>query len=197
MPNIDFSSVQESTGVFTDIEPGAYTLVITKVEPHASDEYVRLFWDVADGPCKGAYAQSQYPPSDVLSWKQGSLGFTKHKLHVIADSNGASQQVVEQAFQMDDWKRFVGKKFGAVVRRRLYTAGPNSKTPGADKTAVEVAAWMTPAELAEDKWSKNLLNDRDQRDKTAQQPTQTQVAQVPATFGPSETPDLYDEEIPF
>ena len=200
MPNVDLSNVQESTGAFADIEPGAYTLVITKVDPHPNDEYVRLYWDVAEGPCKGTYAQSQYPPSDVLSWKQGALGFTKHKLHVIADSNGAPQQAVEQAFQMDDWKRFVGKKFGAVVRRRLYTAGPNSKTPGADKTAVEVAAWMSPAELAEGKWSKSLLNDRDQRDKTkeAQSASQAGVATVPESFseGISGT-DLYDEDVPF
>lgn len=200
MPNIDLSNVQESTGTFADIEPGAYTLVITKAEPHPEDEYVRMYWDVADGPHKGAYAQSQYPPSDILSWKQNALGFTKHKLHVIADSNGATQQQVEQAFQMDDWKRFVGKKFGAIVRRRIYTAGPNSKTPGADKYAIEVSAWLAPAEIAEGKWSKSLLNDRDQRDKSqaAQTKPQTQVATAPADFAvDSANADLYAEDIPF
>jgi len=200
MPNIDLSNVFENTGTFADIKPGAYTLVITKVEPHPEDEFVRLYWDVAEGPCKGAYAQSQYPPYEVLSWKQGALGYTKHKLHVIADSNGATQQQVEQAFQMDDWKRFVGKKFGAIVRRRIYTAGKNSKTPGADKYAIEVSAWLTPAEIAEDKWSKSLLNDRDQRDKsqTAQTEPQTQVATAPADFAvDSANADLYAEDIPF
>lgn len=200
MPNIDLSNVFENTGTFADIKPGAYTLVITKVEPHPEDEFVRLYWDVAEGPCKGAYAQSQYPPYEVLSWKQGALGYTKHKLHVIADSNGATQQQVEQAFQMDDWKRFVGKKFGAIVRRRIYTAGKNSKTPGADKYAIEVSAWLTPAEIAEDKWSKSLLNDRDQRDKsqTAQTAPQEQVAKAPADFAvDSANTDLYAEDIPF
>lgn len=200
MPNIDLSNVFENTGTFADIKPGAYTLVITKVEPHPEDEFVRLYWDVAEGTCKGAYAQSQYPPYEVLSWKQGALGYTKHKLHVIADSNGATQQQVEQAFQMDDWKRFVGKKFGAIVRRRIYTAGKNSKTPGADKYAIEVSAWLTPAEIAEDKWSKSLLNDRDQRDKsqTAQTEPQTQVATAPADFAvDSANADLYAEDIPF
>jgi len=200
MPNIDLSNVFENTGTFADIKPGAYTLVITKVEPHPEDEFVRLYWDVAEGPCKGAYAQSQYPPYEVLSWKQGALGYTKHKLHVIADSNGATQQQVEQAFQMDDWKRFVGKKFGAIVRRRIYTAGKNSKTPGADKYAIEVSAWLTPAEIAEDKWSKSLLNDRDQRDKsqTAQTAPQEQVATAPADFAvDSSNTDLYAEDIPF
>ena len=193
MPKVNLNDVQESTGGFADIEPGAYVLVITKMEPVPDKEFVRIFWDVAEGPSKGAYAQSQYPPSDVMSWKESALGFTKHKLHVIADSNSATQEVVEQAFQMDDWNRFVGKRFGAVVRRRLYTAGPNSKTPGADKTAVEVAAWMTPEELAEDKWSKTLLNDRDQRTKQDAQP-QAPVA-VPESFGSSD--EFASEDIPF
>ena len=193
MPKVNLNDVQESTGGFADIEPGAYVLVITKMEPVPDKEFVRIFWDVAEGPSKGAYAQSQYPPSDVMSWKESALGFTKHKLHVIADSNSATQEAVEQAFQMDDWNRFVGKRFGAVVRRRLYTAGPNSKTPGADKTSVEVAAWMTPAELAEDKWSKTLLNDRDQRTKQDAQPQAP--AAVPESFGSSD--EFASEDIPF
>ena len=193
MPKVNLNDVQESTGGFADIEPGAYVLVITKMEPVPDKEFVRIFWDVAEGPSKGAYAQSQYPPSDVMSWKESALGFTKHKLHVIADSNSATQEAVEQAFQMDDWNRFVGKRFGAVVRRRLYTAGPNSKTPGADKTSVEVAAWMTPAELAEDKWSKTLLNDHDQRTKQDAQP-QAPVT-VPESFGASD--EFASEDIPF
>lgn len=197
MPNVSFEGVQESVGGFADIEPGAYVLKVTKMEPVPDRQFVRVYWDVAEGPSAGAYAQSQWPPSDVMSWKPDALGFTKHKLHVIADSNGAPQQAVEQAFQMDDWKRFVGKRFGAVVRRRLYTAGPNSKTPGADKTAVEIAAWMTPAELAEGKWSKGLLDDRDQRDRSAQAKPATApaVAQVPQGFG--EVTGVYDEDVPF
>ena len=197
MPNVSFEGVQESAGGFADIEPGAYVLAITRMEPVPDRQFVRVYWDVAEGPSKGAYAQSQWPPSDVMSWKPDALGFTKHKLHVIADSNGAPQQAVEQAFQMDDWKRFAGKRFGAVVRRRLYTAGPNSKTPGADKTAVEIAAWMTPAELAEGKWSKSLLDDRDQRDKGAAQQSaqQPQVPQVPQGFG--DVQGVYDEDVPF
>lgn len=195
MPNINLDSVQESTGTFADIEPGAYVLKITKMEPHADMQYVRLYWDVAEGEHKGAYAQSQYPPSDILSWKEAALGMLKHKLHVIADSNGATQESVEMAFRMDDWQRFVGKKFGAIVRRRLYTAGPNSKTPGADKIAVEVAAWLRPEELAEGKWSKNLLNDRDQRNKGAQQ-AQVSVVPVPDAYGQQVT-GVYDEDVPF
>ena len=186
-----WKSIEESTGAFADIEPGAYALVITKVEPHESQEYARVFWDVADGPSKGAYSQSQWPPSDVLSWKESALGMLKHKMHVLADWNEGFQPTV--AFDNDQWQQFVGKRFGAVVRRRLYTAGPNSKTPGADRTSMEVAAWLSPDDFHAGKFSERLLADRDQRDKTAAQPQPTLVQAPTAT----DALDLYAEDVPF
>lgn len=184
-----WNEIEESTGGFSDIEPGAYVLTITGMEPHESQEYVRMYWDVADGPRKGAYAQSQYPPSDVLSWKESAYGMLKHKLHALADANQGFQPTV--AFESDDWNQFRGKVFCAVVRRRLYTAGPNSKTPGADRTAIEIARWLKPDEYRDGSWPKSLLEDRDQRDK----PSQQQVAQVPSSFG--DVQGVYDEDVPF
>ena len=185
-----WNEIEESTGGFSDIEPGAYILTVTGMEPHESQEYVRLYWDVADGPHKGAYAQSQYPPSDVLSWKESAYGMLKHKLHALAEANTGFQPTV--AFESDDWNQFRGKRFYAVVRRRLYTAGPNSKTPGADRTAIEIARWLKPDEYESGSWPKSLLEDRDQRDKSSQQ---SQVAQVPTGFG--QVTGVYDEDVPF
>lgn len=199
--------VQESMGGgFADIEPGAYKLVITKVEPMESRQYVRIYWDVADGPHKGAYANSNFPPSDVLSYKDSALGMLMGKLHRIYlcnpqrlhatfDQEGKFLMVDE--FEAENYSALVGCRFGAVVRRRLYTAGPNSKTPGADKAAVEIATYLTPDEFRDGSWSKNLLKDRDQRDKAAQQQPVQQTAHVPPTFSPDQTPDLYDEDVPF
>lgn len=188
-----WKSIEETSGGgFSDIEPGAYVLVITKVEPHEGQEYARVFWDVADGPCKGNYAQSQWPPTDVLSWKDTALGMLKHKMHVLADWNEGFQPTV--AFDGDQWQLFVGKRFGAVVRRRLYTAGPNSKTPGADRTSMEVAAWLSPEDFSAGKFNERLLADRDQRDKGAAQPTPTLVQ---APTAPTDALDLYAEDVPF
>lgn len=185
-----WNEIEESTGGFSDIEPGAYVLTVTGMDPHESQEYVRLYWDVADGPHKGAYAQSQYPPSDVLSWKESAYGMLKHKLHALAEANTGFQPTV--AFESDDWNQFRGKRFYAVVRRRLYTAGPNSKNPGADRTAIEIARWLKPDEYESGSWPKSLLEDRDQRDKSSQQ---SQVAQVPTDFG--QVTGVYDEDVPF
>jgi hypothetical protein len=185
-----WNDIDESTGGFSDVEPGAYSLVITGYEPHEDKEFVRLTWDVADGPAKGTYAQSQYPPTDVVSWKESAYGMLKHKLHVLADCNPGFQPTV--SFESDQWQDFVGKRFYAVVRRRLYTAGPRSKTPGADKAAIEVARWLKPEEYESGDWPRTLLEDRDQRDQTQQAP---QAAQVPQGFG--QQPDVYDEDVPF
>lgn len=191
-----WKTTEESVGGFADIEPGAYVLAVTRVEPHESQEYMRLYWDVAEGPRKGAYARSQWPPSDVASWKESAYGVLKHKFHVLADSNPGFKPSV--AFEADDWQAFVGKRFGAVVRRRLYTAGPNSKAPGADRTQMEVALWLTPEQVAAHDYSDALLADHDQRGQgAAQQAAQPVLAQPPLAQPPVGVISVYDEDVPF
>lgn len=196
--------VQESAGGFADIEPGAYKLVVTKVDAVTDKEYVRIYWDVADGPHKGAYANAGFPPSDVLSWKETALGMLKMKLHRIYECNPQRLHATNDAegkflmvneFDAGEFNALVGCRFGAVVRRRLYTAGPNSKTPGADRTQMEIARYLTPDEFKAGDWPESLLEDRDQRDKAAQQPQQTSVVQAPQGFG--EVTGVYDEDVPF
>jgi hypothetical protein len=185
-----WSEIEESAGGFSDIEPGAYVLVITGYDVNEHQQFVSMKWDVAEGPAKGTYAKSQYPPADVLSWKETAYNMLKHKLHVLAESNAGFQPTV--AFENDQWGEFVGKRFYAVVRRRLYTAGPNSKTPGADRTAIEVARWLMPEEFEEHDWPESLTKDRDQRDKSAQQ-----QAQAPVMAPPAQQVAMYDEDVPF
>lgn len=221
--------VQESTGGFSDIEPGAYKLVITSVEPKPDQEYVRIYWDVAEGPRKGAYASSGFPPSDVLSWKDAALGMLKGKLHRIwqcnqqrlhATSDAEGKFLMVSEFDDGNFDALVGCRFGAVVRRRLYTKGPNSKAPGADGVAIEVARYLTPEEYERHDWPESLLEDRNQRDRQAQAPMPVAVPQgyqpqpvpmpqgyapqgqpvpMPQGYGqaPAPAPDVYQEDIPF
>lgn len=179
---------EASGGGFSDIEPGAYVLTITACEGHPNDEYFEITWDVAEGTRKGAYAASQYPPTTRIYWREKALGFLKHRLHVLADWNQGFQPTV--AFDNDQWGQFVGKRFGAVVRKRLYTAGPNSKNPGADRYAMEVAAWLSPEDFRAGKFNADLLKDNDQRTK-AEQAAPTPPVQAPEPL------DLYAEDVPF
>lgn len=175
-------------GGFSDIEPGAYVLVVTACTAHPDEQYFEIAWDVAEGERKGAYATSQYPPTTRLYWREKALGFLKHRLHVLADWNDGFQPTV--AFETDQWQQFVGKRFGAVVRRRLYTAGPNSKSPGADRHSMEVATWLSPDELRAGDFNQDLLKDNDQRERVSQAPVQ-----APATA--QQAVEVYSEDIPF
>ena len=201
MPKLNtlWKNIEEmSGGGFSDIEPGAYELVITGCTPHESEQYFEIAWDVAAGERKGAYANSQYPPTTRIYWREKALGFLKHRLHVLADWNPGFKSTV--AFETDQWGQFVGKRFAAVVRRRLYTAGPNSKNPGADRYSMELAAWLNPDDYKAGNFNHDLLADNDQRNRVAQaqqsaQPTQQQV---PSTFQqPATETDIYDEDVPF
>ena len=139
MPRIDLTNIEEATGIGGfDVEPGGYVAVVTDFDEHQDRQYVRFSFDIAEGPSKGTYAKSQYPIGDVMSWKSdGALGMTKHKLHVFADSNPGFDP--NAAFQTDDWRQFVGRAVGIVVRERLYT-----KKDGSDGHGVEVASLTTP-----------------------------------------------------
>lgn len=195
--------VQESAGGFADIEPGAYKLRITKVEPMERQEYARVYWDVADGPHKGAYAKSGFPPSDVISWKESAYGMLKGKLHRLSQCNpGRFHEIADadgrfvtlQEFEDDNWRAFEGAYFAAVVRRRLYTAGPRSKTPGADRAAIEVARWLTPDEFRAQDWPQSLLEDNDQRERdVAQASVEHSMPTPPAQSAIA----VYDEDVPF
>lgn len=200
---------ETSGGGFADIEPGAYVLKVTACQADEFEKemkraggdfnevpdkakYFTITWDVAEGPSKDAYANSQYPPTMRVYFTEKSERFLKFRLHMFARWNDGFQPTV--AFDNDQWGLFVGKRFGAVVRRRLYTAGPNSKTPGADRTSMEIAAWLHPEAYESGDFSERLLADRDQRDKGASQQPQTPITPPAQTMGIT---DIYDEDVPF
>lgn len=183
MPNINLSNVEENDmGGFEHIEPGGYVLVIRTAEHVPDKQYVRFVWDVAEGPCKGAYAKSSWPPADIASYKEKALPLLKHKLHVLADCNPGFD--AEGAFQRDDWTAFTGKVFGAVVRKRLYTR--NDGTPG---EGIEIGAWKRVDEIREGKWSP--MGPRDARDKGP-----APVA-APSAEAVAAAQALADDDLPF
>lgn len=207
MPKLStlWKDIEENAGGgFSDIEPGMYELVVTECTAHPDNKgyngepkpYFELAWDVASGERKGIYATSQYPPTTRLYWSDKALGFLKHRLHVLADWNPGFKSTV--AFETDQWSQFVGKHFGAVVRKRLFTAGPNSKNPGADRYSMEVAAWLSPDDFKAQNFNRSLLEDNDQRSNKDSQPAaQQDAASVPDTFDSGTSADVYDEDIPF
>ena len=140
MPRINLSSVNESTGERATLEPGGYVLKVTGVKHTPGDDKLFLEWDVAEGPDGLFYADANFPPRDVMSWKERALPMLKHKLNVLAEANPGFD--AEGAFYRDDWDAFRGKQFGAVIRKRLYT-----KNDGTDGEGIEVGRWLSPDEV--------------------------------------------------
>lgn len=197
MPYVNLSNVTESDGARSfDIEPGAYVLFVTRVEPHPEREYALFEWDVADGPDAMHYANANFPPKDVVSWKERALPMLKHKLHVLADANpgrlhayadnkGKFAGITE--FDNDQFDAFVGCVFGAVVRTRYYT-----NKSGEDKSAPEVGAWKSPDDIRAGKWTQ--MEPRDTRTGAKAKPAP--AAPTKAAYD-SSAADVYDEDVPF
>jgi len=134
MPNIDLSNITEATGGSGGnyhLKPGGYVLRVIDYEVQFRRQYVRLKFDVDEGPCAGTFANAMWPISDIMSWSDKSLPYLKAKLIAFAESNPSWDAI--EAFKRDAWQEFVGMRVGAIVRDRLYTG-----RDGSDKTGNEI-----------------------------------------------------------
>ena len=184
MPKVDFSKVEESNGGggFQQLPEGAYIMRIERIEPHENEQYIFVEWDVASGEWADWARGSNFPPRDVISWKNDkALSMTKHKLHILTDDNPGFG--AETAFYNDDWRAFEGKVFGAVIRKRLYT-----KKDGTDGEGIEIGTWKRVSEVKAGDWKP--MKPRDSRDYKAQAAMPVEAPKPGAT-------DVYDEDIPF
>lgn len=133
MPHIDFSSITEASGGGGGfhLAPGGYALKVIDYEVQFRRQYVRLKFDVAEGPCAGTFANAMWPISDIMSWSEKSLPYLKAKLRAFSESNEGWDAV--DSFTRDAWQEFVGRSVGAIVRDRIYTG-----RDGSDKTGNEI-----------------------------------------------------------
>lgn len=177
MPNVNLTTVTESTGTFAKLAPGGYVCKITSVEMAPDRQLWWVAWDVAEGADKDIFATSNFPPRDCWSYKESALGMIKHKLHVLTDSNpgfDADAAYKPDSNGTDHPERFVGRLFGAVVRERLYT-----RKDGTDGTGIEVGAWVTAADVRSGNFQP--LKARDCRTHSA----------------PAPAPEVAEDDIPF
>lgn len=124
MRNVNWSSVSASSeGGFARIEPGAYVGVITSVEDVADREYVRVLFDIAEGPLKGYYsdtfyADKPYAHNLIMSYKDSALGMLKGRLETIQACNPGFDPFA--AWDAGRLEMFSGRKVGLVMREEEY-----------------------------------------------------------------------------
>lgn len=124
MRSVNWGSVEASSeGGFARIEPGAYAGVITSVEDVPSKEYVRVLFDIDDGPFKGYfgdgfYADKPWAHNVIMSYKDSALGMLKGRLETIQACNpGFDPFAAWDAGRLD---MFSGRKVGLVFREEEY-----------------------------------------------------------------------------
>lgn len=115
MKNIDWSTVQDEP---RRPVPGGYAARITHVEDDEKREFLKIEWDFADGPYKGANKETFeavgfWPMSFVQSYKQTALRFFKGFKTSVEVSNPGF------VFKNDP-QSLVGKFIGLVLGEEEY-----------------------------------------------------------------------------
>lgn len=117
-PIKDFDKVTAS-GEYERLAPGGYVITIQSAEDEPSKEYLRIVYDIAEGPEKGRYlnetAEHDFRHSFIRSYKEKALGMFKAFTNALEESNPGYKW---------DWKEgaLPGKHLGIVLGYEEYEA---------------------------------------------------------------------------
>lgn len=124
MRNINWASIEASNGGggFDRLEPGAYVGVITAMTDEEVKQYVRLLFDVAEGPHKGFFSDDFYKDKPwahqmILSYRDKALPMLKGRMETV---NGCNPGFDAMAAFDANLSLFVGKRVGVVLREEEY-----------------------------------------------------------------------------
>lgn len=114
------SITPEVEGMRSKLQPGGYVVKITGVINDAKKEYLKIVYDIAEGPEAGRYSDDwgQNPDNDYAhsffrSYKEKALGMFKGFVKTVEDSNPGYTW---------DWheERLAGKLLGIVLGLEEY-----------------------------------------------------------------------------
>lgn len=120
---------------------GGYVLKITEATDDPKKEYLRIVYDIAEGPEKDRYSddwgkENDYAHAFYRSYKEKARGMFKAFLVAIDDTNATHFE--KDAEKGLDEKKLVGKQFGAVIGEEEYETDR-----GDVKTRLYIAAVMS------------------------------------------------------
>ncbi|MCD8160935.1 MAG: hypothetical protein LUE61_07125 [Clostridiales bacterium] len=126
MIDVNWDTIQENDGTFNNPEPGGYIAVISDYEDNEQKQYLKIFWDFAEGEFQG-YNQETFdragfwPTALFRSYKPKALGFFKSFKACLEASNRGYR------FDTRNLDAIIGKKFGVVLGEEQYLS--NSGEP--------------------------------------------------------------------
>ena len=119
MKKLNLKNVEEATGDFKSPKSGGYECIITDVEDVPEKEYLKVFYDIADGEFKGYYTnlakeKGWNMPYFIRSYKDTALSFFKGFVTSVENTN--------KGFKWDEKneKAFVKKGIGLVLGDETY-----------------------------------------------------------------------------
>lgn len=124
MKQIDMKNVK-AAGEFSRPKAGAYICKICKVEDHEDREYLKIFYDIAEGEFAGYYSEMRENHPDwlwagayVRSYKTTALGMFKRFCNAVSKSNG--NYVFDAGAVNSDETTLEGKKIGIIFQEEEY-----------------------------------------------------------------------------
>ena len=119
----------QASGEFERLAPGGYVIKITGAEDAKDEqgnlkEYLRITFDIAEGPEKGRYKDetpdNAYRHQFIRSYKDKALGMFKAFTVAIDESNGS--KITDQIETGFDERALIGKILGVVIGYEEYEA---------------------------------------------------------------------------
>ena len=112
----------QASGEFERLAPGGYVIKITGVQDEDQKQYLRIVYDIAEGPEAGRYqnedSEHEFIHSFVRSYKETALGMFKGFIRAIDESNGTEfDKRIEKGFPEQE---LVGKLVGIVLGEEEY-----------------------------------------------------------------------------
>lgn len=156
MPKMNWNEINSSDdGAFRRLAPGGYVCKILDAEDVKNREYVRLTFDIAEGPEAGFYSDDfgkSHPGTHqlILSYKPTAAGMLKGRLEKIQASNPGFDPFA--AFDADQWGLFAGKLFGAVFGEEEYEVR-SGEHAGEIRTSCRIQSTLTVADVRDGKYT--------------------------------------------
>lgn len=123
MKNVDLTNVEEAKE-YVRLAAGGYICKITKVEDVPGKEYLKIYYDIAQGDFKGYFtdlmdAKNFWGGTFIKSYKETALSFFKAFTTAVENSNP------KYKFDNDETK-LVGRLVGLVLGEEGYVANDGS-----------------------------------------------------------------------
>ena len=122
-PVKNYSDAQEP-GEYTKLPAGGYIIKITDVKDVKDKQYLRIVFDIAEGPERGRFkdedAEHDYRHSFVRSYKEKALGMFKAFIKAVDAANETNfNDFIEKGF---DEQLLKGNRLGVLLGYEEYEA---------------------------------------------------------------------------